>query len=265
MDECSHILDFGRLDANQHELRQVFAAAGPFRHVVIDNFADDKALYGLVNEIPAPHEAGIGRSRDYVFAKNKFEKSEFSEFGPYCQALYADLCSNRFSAALRNITGEDVFVDPAFHGGGLHQGGERSFLDLHVDFNAHPLHTTWFRNLNVLLYLNPDWEPSWRGSLQLRHRLSGDEASIEPLFNRCVIMETRDFTLHGFGPIAFPPGVYRRSIACYAYTQMNDEFTYRSTTWYPQGGGVAKRLAGRAWPSLVRVKNRVLGSATAKN
>lgn len=80
-----------------------------------------------------------------------------------------------------------------------------------------------------------------------------------------VIMETRDFTLHGFAPIAFPPGIYRRSIACYAYTQMDSEFSYRSTTWYPQEGGVAKRVVGRAWPTLVRAKNRLLGSATSKN
>lgn len=107
-----------------------------------NDFAEPEALYELVSEIPDPHDASIGRSRDYIFAKNKFEKSEFSAFGPCCRALYADLCSNHFSTALRNIAGEDVFVDAAFHGGGLHQGGDCSYLDLHVDFNAHPPHKT---------------------------------------------------------------------------------------------------------------------------
>jgi hypothetical protein len=259
------LVDFERLERDRAQLRDDFAGAHPFRFVVIDDFADARGLHALLDEIPDPHEAGIGKSRDYVFAKNKFEKSGFVEFGPRCRALYDDLCSDRFRAVLCEITGEDVFVDPVFHGGGVHQAGDESFLDMHVDFNAHPLHNTWFRNLNILLYLNPDWQPSWRGSLDLRNKNTGEQVSVEPLFNRCVIMETREFTLHGFTPIAFPPGQYRRSIATYAYTDRGEGFRYRSTTWYPQEGGVAKRALGRAWPTLVRAKNRFFGSATAKN
>ena len=265
VDDQSTLVNFDRLEATQAALRDQFATAQPFRHVVIDDFADPVGLAALLAEMPDPHEAGIGKSRDYVFAKNKFEKSGFAEFGPQSRELYTELCSDRFGEVLRAITGEDVFVDPAFHGGGMHQAGEDSFLDMHVDFNKHPLHESWFRNLNILLYLNPGWEPAWRGSLELRNKKTGAEASVEPLFNRCVIMETREFSLHGFAPIAFPDGVYRRSIACYAYTDMAEDFAYRSTVWYPEEGGAWKRVLGRAWPTLVKTKNRFLGSGTAKN
>ncbi|MGH8977001.1 MAG: 2OG-Fe(II) oxygenase [Acidimicrobiia bacterium] len=265
MDRDTQLVNFERLEADAAAMHEQFAGARPFRHVVIDDFADGDRLIELVAEMPDPHDAGIGKSRDYVFAKNKFEKSGFAEFGPQSRELYTELCSDRFGALLRAITGEDVFVDPAFHGGGMHQAGEESFLDMHVDFNKHPLHETWFRNLNILLYLNPGWESSWRGALDLRNKDTGEEASIDPLFNRCVIMETREFSLHGFAPIAFPVGVYRRSIACYAYTEMAEDFDYRSTVWYPDEGGVWKRALGRAWPTLVKTKNRFLGSGTAKN
>ena len=245
VDDQSTLVNFDRLEATQAALRDQFATAQPFRHVVIDDFADPVGLAALLAEMPDPHEAGIGKSRDYVFAKNKFEKSGFAEFGPQSRELYTELCSDRFGEVLRAITGEDVFVDPAFHGGGMHQAGEDSFLDMHVDFNKHPLHESWFRNLNILLYLNPGWEPAWRGSLELRNKKTGAEASVEPLFNRCVIMETREFSLHGFAPIAFPDGVYRRSIACYAYTDMAEDFAYRSTVWYPEEGGAWKRVLGQ--------------------
>ena len=164
VDDQSTLVNFDRLEATQAALRDQFATAQPFRHVVIDDFADPVGLATLLAEMPDPHEAGIGKSRDYVFAKNKFEKSGFAEFGPQSRELYTELCSDRFGEVLRAITGEDVFVDPAFHGGGMHQAGEDSFLDMHVDFNKHPLHESWFRNLNILLYLNPGWEPAWRGS-----------------------------------------------------------------------------------------------------
>ncbi|MGH9185892.1 MAG: 2OG-Fe(II) oxygenase [Acidimicrobiales bacterium] len=258
------LVDFDRLERDGDDLHDAFASGWPFRHVVIDHFADPAGLAELVEEIPDPHDAGINKSRDYFFARNKFEKSGFAAFGPRCRAAYEELCSDRFRDALRHITGEDVFVDPTFHGGGMHQSGPESFLDLHVDFNLHPLHDTWFRNLNVLLYLNQGWEPSWGGSLQLRHKATGEERLIEPIFNRCLIMETRDFTQHGFRVTAFPPGVYRRSIATYAYAEV-EGLSYRSSTWYPEGGGIVKRAVGRAWPTLVKAKNRVLGFGTSKN
>jgi hypothetical protein len=74
-----------------------------------------------------------------MFARNKHEKSGFRDISPEFEQLHADLMNERFQLLLQRITGEAVFVDPAFHGGGIHQGGEGSFLDMHVDFNTHPL------------------------------------------------------------------------------------------------------------------------------
>ncbi len=260
------MIRFDRLEAEGDALAQQFASASPFRLVVLDDFLDADRLRDVLAELPDPQSAGINKSRDAVFAKNKYEKSGFQELGPACKDFYEELCSERFAAWLRVLTGDpDVFVDPAFHGGGLHQGGPESFLDMHVDFNKHPIHPEWSRDLNILLYLNDGWEPSWHGELKLRHRLTGASTEIEPRLNRCVVMETRDFTLHGYDRISFPAGHYRRSIACYAYTPSTDDEEARVTVWYPESRNAAKRMLGRAWPHIVRVKNRVLGSATAKN
>ena len=120
----------------------------------------------------------------------------FKDLSPEFGQLHAELMSERFQKILQRITGQPVFVDPDFHGGGIHQGGEGSYLDMHADFNTHPLHTDWFRNLNILLYLNKDWQPAYKGQLKLRHRDRPETTlEVEPRFNRCVIMFTRDFTL----------------------------------------------------------------------
>ena len=65
--------------------------------------------------------------------------------------------SDEFAGIVGTITGRKLFVDPAFHGGGFHQGGDGSLLDTHVDFNIHPKHDDWLRVLNLLLYMNKDW------------------------------------------------------------------------------------------------------------
>jgi Rps23 Pro-64 3,4-dihydroxylase Tpa1-like proline 4-hydroxylase len=261
------MLRIQRLEAEADELRRRFADAQPFEHVVIDDFCDTEALLRLYDAIPDPISHQINKSRDYMFASNKYEKSGFRAISPEFEQLYVDLTSDRFKHVLQTITGQAVFVDPDFHGGGIHQGGEGSFLDMHVDFNTHPLHADWFRNLNILLYLNKDWQPEFRGQLKLRHReRPATTLEVAPKFNRCVIMFTRDYTLHGYDAIRFPAGQYRRSVAAYAYSPLQEsKLAHRTTVWYPDNAGAAKSLIGRLWPKIVRVKSAVFGSATAKN
>jgi hypothetical protein len=261
------MINFDRIEHSASELRKQFGSAAPFEHVVIDDFCDDSKLRLLHSQIPDPIQDGINRSRDYVFAKNKFEKSSFRSISHSFSELHEDMTGNRFKMFLRELTGQDVFVDPAFHGGGIHQGGDGSFLDMHVDFNTHPLHEKWFRNLNILLYLNREWDPSYGGELKIRHRDNPDYTKlVEPLFNRCVIMFTRDYTVHGYDRISFPPGRYRQSLAAYAYSELGAELTdHRTTVWYPDEASSVKKAIGKHWPKIVKVKNYFLGSSTAKN
>ena len=223
----------------------------------------EKALSG----IPDAEEAGINKSRDFIFAKNKFEKSKFEELSPEFQQLKNDLISDRFKRVLKEIVGKEVFIDSEFHGGGLHQGGKDSFLNMHVDFNYHPLHENWFRDINILLYLNKDWKPEYGGELKLRDgRAKGSRPIlIEPIFNRAVIMFTRDYTFHGYDKISFPEGKYRRSIAAYGYSIQEPTEVARTTVWYPEEGGILKRTLGKHMPKLVKLKSSIWGSGTNKN
>jgi Rps23 Pro-64 3,4-dihydroxylase Tpa1-like proline 4-hydroxylase len=259
------MIKFSLLENRLKDYEKQWTTAKPFSHLVIDDILDPGDALRIQNEFPDPVNENMAQSRDYIFARNKYEKSKFWEFGPACNALHEDLMSPQFAKMLGAICGRTVWIDPDFHGGGMHQGGRNSFLDMHTDFNLHPLHEDWFRDLNILIYLNPNWTKEWGGELRLQHRKTGEAIEVEPKFGRCVIMETRDYTLHGYDPIRFPEEEYRRSIACYAYSALSGTVHARSTAWYPSGRNVAKRLIGRGWPYLVIWKNRIFGSATAKN
>lgn len=258
------MINFEFLEKNLSSLKREFNS-GVFEYVVIDDFCDEDKLEMLFKAIPDPVAANINKSRDYFFAKNKYEKSKFKDYGPLFLELYDDLTSMRFEKIIGEITGEAVFIDKEFHGGGLHQGGKGSYLNMHADFNYHPINKDWFRNLNILLYLNKDWKQEFGGQLRLKNKNTGSRASVDPIFNRCVVMFTRDYTLHGYDAIDFPDGQYRRSIAAYAYSMTDSAGAVRSTTWYPEGENIVKQVIGRCWPNLVRVKNRLFGSSTTKN
>src|SRR5689334_23052296 len=156
------MINFPFLEANKEKLRMDYLLARPFPYLVIDDFCEREKIESLYNKIPELNN----KSRDYMFAKNKFEKSNYRELGREFDELYQDLVSDKMNAFLSFIANEDVFVDPDNHGGGLHQGKKNSFLDMHLDFNYHPLKTTWFRNMNLLLYLNKDWKPEYKGHLK---------------------------------------------------------------------------------------------------
>ena len=260
------MINFKKLEESLEDLKTQYNNSKPFPYIVIDNFCDPK-IVNDIDSLPNPSKEKINKSRDYVFAKNKFEKSDFKSFSNNFEMLYKDMTSARFNNLISEIMGKKVFVDPDFYGGGLHQGGEGSFLDMHVDFNLHPQNSTWVRELNILLYLNKDWQKEYGGELEIENLNNrGEIHKIEPVLNRCVIMLTKDFTLHGYKKISFPKGEYRRSIAAYAYSKDNDHnLNERSTQWFPQENNGIKKFLGKYWPELVKIKGAIFGKGTKNN
>jgi hypothetical protein len=104
------MIDFETLEAQNDQLRTKFQNTLLFPMVAIDNFCDGAALGELVDAIPNPELAGINKSRDYMFAKNKFEKTNFRGLGDRFEEIYQDLVSDRFKAILQMITGRPVWV-----------------------------------------------------------------------------------------------------------------------------------------------------------
>lgn len=245
---------------------EAFRTAQPFPLLTIDDFLPAPVAHQLIGAIT--QHGDFQKSNDYIFAKNKFENPKIEELGGAGQSLRELLLSQEFASVLTTIYGRTLFVDPDFVGGGLHRGGEGSYLDMHADFNVHPRQRTWIRELNILLYLNKSWQPEYGGCLDLQNAHTGKEKSIEPLFNRMVIMLTKDFTYHGYKPIKFPTGMFRTSVAAYAYSLATSEeelTNLRSTTkWVPADGNPLKAAVARVTPQLVTLKQRLFGSATAR-
>jgi hypothetical protein len=101
----------------------------------------------------------------------------------------------------------------------MHLTGPGGRLDVHVDFNLIQ-DRKLYRRVNLLLYLNPVWEDTWGGHIQLWDRdVKRCRQSFVPKLNRCVIFETSDISFHGVVPVS-PLAPYPRiSFAAYYYTR----------------------------------------------
>ncbi|MBV8980218.1 MAG: 2OG-Fe(II) oxygenase [Acidimicrobiia bacterium] len=254
---------FGAWVDDTASLVEHFRTAKPFPLVVIDGFLRDDLADAILGEFPALED--MPKSRDYVFA-DKHEFSDLDRFGPAGAKLSAAFLSDEFAAFLSELTGERIFVDPDYHGGGFHQSGDGGYLDMHVDFNVHPLHRDWLRMLNVLVYLNRDWRPEYAGELLIKNSPHAEPRAISPDFNRAVIMVTNESTYHGFHRMSLPDGVTRKSVAAYGYRSIEpDEVDVRTTQWRPEAAGLSKKMLARNYDTIVRVKNRWFGSGTSKH
>jgi len=204
-------------------LAREFAAAQPFRHVVIDDFLEAALCQRLIEHFPPFDSTHALNERNHAGGKAVFP--DLPSLGPPYRAFDRLMQDRDLLRLIEKITGiQKLLYDPEYIGGGTHENLSNQELDTHVDFNYHP-RTNRYRRLNLLLFLNPLWEPSWGGSLELLRNpwvettVGVDFRSIVPLANRCVIFETSEGSWHGFPRINAPPGVSRRSIAVYFYTR----------------------------------------------
>ena len=136
--------------------------------------------------------------------------------GASAVSLFQLLADVRVLEGLTSIQG--LIPDPYFTGGGFHETTRGGKLGIHADFRINDqLHLQ--RRLNMIIYLNENWNEAWGGALELWDRkMQAKQIEVVPLINRCVIFNTDADSYHGHPePLQTPEGVMRRSIALYYY------------------------------------------------
>jgi len=202
---------------------ETFHNAIPFPFCVIDNFFTDEVAVQLSKDFP--------NSDANVFNGNYFNQIEIKKtcnvwdrFPETTYNVLQYLNSQEFLSFLEPLTGtKKLYADQGLHGGGWHIHPPGGKLNVHLDYSIHPKMKK-LRNYNLLVYLNPNWQPSWGGELGLWSNKDGKPKELvqvlEPKFNRGVIFDTTLNSWHGLEvPNAFPQGEDRKSIALYYLTE----------------------------------------------
>lgn len=221
--------------------RAAFESAKPFKHVVAENFFEPSFARKLLGEFP---EFRPDLAKNEIGAPGgKAVNTKIREIGPAYRHLYEILASPEFLAFASRLSGiPDLLLDPSMYGGGTHDNRHGQELDPHVDFNydeSRRLH----RRLNLIVYLNPEWESDWGGAIEIhsnpRKPFENQVSAFDPTFNRCVMFETNEYSWHGFPRINLPDdkrGLSRKSISIYLYTKDRpaEEVVPEHRTFYVQ-------------------------------
>src|SRR5688572_3494597 len=205
-------------------LGERFQKNTPFPHLVLDQFFRPDFAQRLLDAFPSfdPQKA----MNELGVVGGKAVHQNIRELAQPYKDLDELVQSEDFLKFTSGITRiPDLIYDPDYVGGGTHENLHGQELDPHADFNYHPAYK-WHRRLNLLIYLNPEWEEDWGGSIELHSdpwNPEGNEVkSSLPIMNRCLIFETSEQSWHGFKRIKLPDnqrGLSRKSIAFYFYTK----------------------------------------------
>jgi Rps23 Pro-64 3,4-dihydroxylase Tpa1-like proline 4-hydroxylase len=212
------IFNTGALDALSARAAD-FLTGAPFPHIVVDGLFNPEFLLE-VERAYYPH----GDKRWYRFADQsrevKLSLNEEDHMPLAVQQILRELNSAPFLKRLSALTGVEALIpDPYYYGGGMHQIERGGKLAIHADYDKHPL-LKLDRRLNLLVYLNEDWEDEYGGHFELWDKsMQQCVKRVAPLFNRMVIFLTDDFSYHGHpDPLKCPAGRARKSLALYYYT-----------------------------------------------
>lgn len=228
--------DFAALQGDQ---RLSYQAADPFPHIVIDGMFRPDVLKEVLAEVPSPLTSADLFTKDVAhLQEKKFAWRDVGRLGPKSLRLINYLYSKPFLEYVTAVTGiEGLVPDPYLWGAGFHQILRGGKLAVHADFNIHP-QMKLYRRLNIIVYLNENWQPGWRGNLELwSPQMDRCVQSVSPDFNRTVIFSTTDTSYHGHpDPLESPSDVVRRSLALYYYTFDRLHEQVHSTLWQPRPG-----------------------------
>jgi hypothetical protein len=175
---------YSNLDSVAEQHKSAYIGNAPFPNIAFPDFFNAEILKGVLSEFP-----DIEKTEKDIFYNNPNEqkyatKGEY-RFGPKTKEFVHFLNSQPFLEFLQELTGikETLIPDPYFEGGGFHQIKPGGFLKLHVDFHQHRK-MKLDRRLNILVYLNENWQESYGGHFELWEKdMSKRVVRIAPLFN----------------------------------------------------------------------------------
>jgi hypothetical protein len=225
------LIDFDRLMQVALDRRKIYAAAAPFPHTVIDNFLPVEAAEQLLLDFDSAQE---GWKHYTHFNERKLALTDLEQMPPHTRAVMKELQTQEMLDFVGTLSGIDGLVaDPALEGAGMHLVKQDGFLNVHTDFLRHTKRPTWRRRVNLLLYLNKDWEDDWNGNLELWNAdMSEAVASLLPSFNRCVIFSTIESSFHGHPrKLTCPPDRSRKCLLLYYYTDEGHELGFSATDY----------------------------------
>lgn len=224
-----------RLKQEESTLTQAFrqsAAEVGVRYCFVDDLLPKAVAERVYQAFPHTDAMRLMDS----FREKKYTSKKFDQFDSLMKDITFAVQDERIVELVGRITGiEEQIPDSSLYAGGLSAMVKGHYLSPHID-NSHEASRKYYRTLNLLYYVTPDWELENGGNLELWDNAVRRNATIVSRFNRLAIMETTPTSWHSVSPIKVD-----RTRCCVS----NYYFSPRS----PTGSDYFNVTSFSAWPN----------------
>lgn len=206
---------FGDWVNNIGKIKSKFQGNTPFDHIVIENFLKDEIAEQIFDQFPSNYDEWHKYENPLEV---KYANDDINNMDKSIRNVFLALSSEKCISIFSEISGiKDLQYDPCLHGAGLHAHPRYGRLNIHLDYEKHPLLKNKERRLNIILFMTKDWKKEWNGDNQLwDEHLKQPLVRTYPTFNSAIVFQTNNISWHGLPEkILCPSEVYRKSLAYY--------------------------------------------------
>ena len=206
-------LIFERLDHEKDRLRSQFRNSDSgIGHLFVDEVLPADIALKINEAFPKPQQMVLKKS----LRENKYVAAQMNLYNPLLEEIIFAFQDKRVVDVVGEICNiKHPIPDENLYAGGISMMGKKQFLNPHLD-NSHDKDRSLWRVLNLLYYVTPEWEEAYGGNLELWPKgLDEKQITIHSKFNRLVIMETHNDSLHSVSPVVFDG--YRRCVSNYYF------------------------------------------------
>lgn len=185
---------------NSDKLKAEFAsdrAPVQSRFAVLDNLLTTEDVQRIYAAFPPVSQMRLMSS----FREKKYTSKALDQMDRVIRDAVFAFQAPQVLQAVSEITGmKGLIADPSLYAGGISAMTRGQYLNPHLD-NSHEMTRSFYRRINVLFYVTPDWSATGGGNLELWDTSVRHPVEIPSLCNRLVIMETNRVSWHGVNPV----------------------------------------------------------------
>lgn len=189
-----------RLENELESIRENFLASYNevgVRYCIVDNLLPEYISHKIHDVFPVASSMRLMSS----FREKKYTSKSYDKFDPLLADITFAIQDSRVVSLVEKITDiQEQIPDGSLYAGGLSAMGLGHFLSPHID-NSHEGARKYYRTLNLLYYVTPDWSLESGGNLELWDQSVLRHATVVSKFNRLVIMETNPWSWHSVSEV----------------------------------------------------------------
>lgn len=232
-----------RLEGAEAELIRQWNDPGSIktRRFVLDDVLPEHLAVKFADAFPS---GGEGFHQMDSFRERKRTLAKLSKSDQSLNAISVAFQHPGVIEAVGKITGiEDLEGDRTFYAGGLSMMMPGDFLNPHID-NSHDGDRARYRRINILYYLNREWNLGSGGNFELWDTKVQRSETIVSGFNRLVVMETNRRSWHSVSKVLASRPRLCASNYYFSRTSPDGGEYFHVTSFTGRPGEIMKRLVG---------------------